>query len=208
MEATLKIRAGYDIAFNCFQEVPMLLMLSVHPSRQQAKALHSLNRSALMRMTGSDEAGIAIEKRRACLLHGFVTSRCGSCGLLRHDHEEMVIINRWRTFYGSSAVLKSPRDCTMLESSMRRVGLIDITGRQRDAPRRIATFHHATLRVAPHRYATLEPLGKPGGSRAFSADGLILGVVRFEVESPPLPEGKSVDEQRRRISTQRGRSAP
>jgi transglutaminase-like putative cysteine protease len=31
----LKIRAGYDIAFNCFQEVPMLLMLSVHPSRQQ-----------------------------------------------------------------------------------------------------------------------------------------------------------------------------
>jgi hypothetical protein len=27
------------------------------------------------------------------------------------------------------------------------------------------------LRVAPHRYATLEPLGKPGGSRAFSADG-------------------------------------
>jgi transglutaminase-like putative cysteine protease len=31
----LKIRAGYDIAFNCIQEVPMLLMLSVHPSRQQ-----------------------------------------------------------------------------------------------------------------------------------------------------------------------------
>jgi hypothetical protein len=89
MEATLKIRAGYDIAFNCFQEVPMLLMLSVHPSRQQAKALHSLNRSALMRMTGPDAAGIAIERRRACLLHGFVTSRCGSCGLLRHDHEEM-----------------------------------------------------------------------------------------------------------------------
>jgi hypothetical protein len=53
---------------------------------------------------------------------------------------------------------------------MRRVGLIDITGRQRDAPRRIATFLHATLRVAPHRYATLEPLGKPGGSRAFIAD--------------------------------------
>lgn len=31
----MKIRAGYDIAFHCFQEVPMLLMLSVHPSRQQ-----------------------------------------------------------------------------------------------------------------------------------------------------------------------------
>jgi hypothetical protein len=44
-------------------------------------------------------------------------------------------------------------------------------GRQRGAPRRVATFHHATLRVATHRYATLEPLGKPGGSRAFSADG-------------------------------------
>jgi hypothetical protein len=38
-------------------------------------------------------------------------------------------------------------------------------GRQRDAPRRIVTFHHATLRVA-----TLEPLGKPGGSRAFGMD--------------------------------------
>lgn len=34
-EALLKIRAGYNIAFNCFQEVPMLLMLSIHPSRQQ-----------------------------------------------------------------------------------------------------------------------------------------------------------------------------
>jgi len=55
---------------------------------------------------------------------------------------------------------------------MRRVGLIDINGRQRDAPRRIVTFLHATLRVAPHRYATLEPPGKPGGSRAFSVDGL------------------------------------
>jgi transglutaminase-like putative cysteine protease len=32
---TLKIRAGYDIAFNCLQEVPMLLILSIHPSRQQ-----------------------------------------------------------------------------------------------------------------------------------------------------------------------------
>jgi hypothetical protein len=30
----LKIRAGYDIAFNCIQQVPMLLMLSVHPSRR------------------------------------------------------------------------------------------------------------------------------------------------------------------------------
>jgi len=36
---------------------------------------------------------------------------------------------------------------------------------------RIATFHHATLRVAPHRYATREPLGTPSDSRAFSTDG-------------------------------------
>ena len=30
---TVRIEAGYDIAFNCAQEVPMVLMLSVHPSR-------------------------------------------------------------------------------------------------------------------------------------------------------------------------------
>jgi hypothetical protein len=29
------IRAGYEIAFECYQEVPMLLLLSVHPSRQK-----------------------------------------------------------------------------------------------------------------------------------------------------------------------------
>jgi len=29
----VRIEAGYDIAFNCAQEVPMVLMLSVHPSR-------------------------------------------------------------------------------------------------------------------------------------------------------------------------------
>ena len=59
----------------------------------------------------------------------------------------------------------------MLGSSMRRVGLIDITvgnvtrlgASQRSATRRCASQHH--------RYATPEPLGKPGGSRAFSADG-------------------------------------
>ena len=31
----MKIEAGYDIAFRCARDVPMLLMLSVHPSRQQ-----------------------------------------------------------------------------------------------------------------------------------------------------------------------------
>jgi hypothetical protein len=59
----------------------------------------------------------------------------------------------------------------MSASSMRRVGLIDITVGNAGVPWRIATFRHATLRVAPDRYATREPLGHPGGSRAFSADG-------------------------------------
>src|SRR5712671_5908152 len=66
------------------------------------------------------------------------------------------IINKWRTFYGSSAVLKSPRDCTMLGSSMRRVGLIDITvgnatrlgASQRSATRRCASHHIATQRLS------------------------------------------------------------
>jgi transglutaminase-like putative cysteine protease len=31
----LKIRAGYEIAFECYQDVPMVLLLSVHPSRQK-----------------------------------------------------------------------------------------------------------------------------------------------------------------------------
>jgi hypothetical protein len=65
--------------------------------------------------------------------------------------------------------LKSPRDCTMLGSSMRRVGLIDIT--VGDAPRRIATFRHATLRVAPYRYATLEPLGSPAARAHLARTG-------------------------------------
>jgi len=30
----VKIEAGYCIAFSCAQEVPLILMLSVHPSRQ------------------------------------------------------------------------------------------------------------------------------------------------------------------------------
>ena len=30
----MKIRAGYDIAFQCPQAIPMVLMLTVHPSRQ------------------------------------------------------------------------------------------------------------------------------------------------------------------------------
>jgi hypothetical protein len=79
---------------------------------------------------------------------------------------------RWpRRRYGSSAVLKSPLDHAMFKIADETRRTYRHHGRQRDAPRRIATFHHATLRVAPHRYATREPLGTPGGSRAFSADG-------------------------------------
>jgi hypothetical protein len=62
----------------------------------------------------------------------------------------------WRTPYGSNAVLKSPRDCTMFGSSMRRVGLIDITvgnatrlgASQRSATRRCASHHIATQRLS------------------------------------------------------------
>ncbi|MEH2571699.1 hypothetical protein [Bradyrhizobium sp. AZCC 1708] len=50
---------------------------------------------------------------------------------------------------------------------MRRVGLIDITVGNAT---RLGASQRSTLRVATHRYATLEPLGKPGGSRAFSSD--------------------------------------
>ena len=61
-----------------------------------------------------------------------------------------------RTFYGSSAVLKSTRDCTMLGSSIGRVGLIDITvgnaarlgASQRSATRRSASHHIATQRLS------------------------------------------------------------
>jgi transglutaminase-like putative cysteine protease len=38
----VQIRAGYDIAFQCTQETPMILMLSIHPSR--AKDLQSAHR--------------------------------------------------------------------------------------------------------------------------------------------------------------------
>src|SRR5258708_32782564 len=99
-------------------------------------------------------------------------------------------IKRWRTFYGSSAVLKSPRDCTMLGSSTRRVGLIDITAG--NATRLGALQRSATLRVATHRYATLEPLGKPGGSCAFSADGPPQS--RVTPRRLPQPAGAEAEE--------------
>jgi hypothetical protein len=52
------------------------------------------------------------------------------------------------------AVLKSPRHCTVLAVVDERRRIDRHHGMQRDAPRRI---RHATLHVAPHRYATLEP---------------------------------------------------
>jgi hypothetical protein len=91
---------------------------------------------------------------------------------LDHLHRAPDIINSWRRFYGSSAVLKSIRDCTMLGSSIGRVGLIDTTAGNAARLGASQRSRHATQRVAPHRYATLEPPGKPGGSRAFAADGL------------------------------------
>lgn len=35
VEIPVQIRTGYDIAFQCYQETPMVLMLSVHPDRQR-----------------------------------------------------------------------------------------------------------------------------------------------------------------------------
>jgi len=86
------------------------------------------------------------------------------------------IMKRWQ--HKQMAHVLWQQRCLEVASRLHHVGVVDETrrtyrhhGRQRDAPRRIATFHHATLRVAPHRYATREPLGTPGGSRVFSADG-------------------------------------
>jgi hypothetical protein len=86
------------------------------------------------------------------------------------------IIKRWH--HKQMAHVLWQQRCLEVASRLHHVGVVDETrrtyrhhGRQHDAPRRIARFRHATLRVAPHRYATLEPLGKPGGLRAFSADG-------------------------------------
>src|SRR5258707_2621638 len=77
----------------------------------------------------------------------------------------------WRTPYGSNAVLKSLRDGSMLGSSMRRVGLIDIT--VGNATRLGASQRSATRRSASHHIATqrLSRWGSPA-ARAFSADGL------------------------------------
>jgi hypothetical protein len=54
-------------------------------------------------------------------------------------------------------------------------------------------FLHATLRVATHRYATREPLGKPGGSRAFSVDAHLNRLwLRDAYRSQPRAETEEI----------------
>ena len=100
----------------------------------------------------------------------------------------------WRVRYGSNAVLKSPRDCTTLGSSMRRVGLIDITvgnatrlgASQRSATRRSASHHIATQRLsrwgspaARARLARTVPL-----KRLWLRDGHVKRTICERMNSP------------------------
>jgi hypothetical protein len=108
--------------------------------------------------------------------------------LLAGDSETNRTRAIWRTPYGSNAVLKPTRDCTMLGSSMRRVGLIDITvgnatrlgASQRSATRRCASHHIATQRLsrwgspaARSRLARTVPL-----KRLWLRDGHVIVVRR------------------------------
>jgi transglutaminase-like putative cysteine protease len=68
----LKIWAGYDIAFQCLQEMPMLLMLIVHPSRQgdlQTKHVIRFSRGVTSRdyRTPSVISARGWSRRPACL---------------------------------------------------------------------------------------------------------------------------------------------
>src|SRR5438132_4873283 len=76
------------------------------------------------------------------------------------------IIKRWH--HKQMAHVLWQQRCLEVASRLHHVGVVDEMrrtyrhhGGQRDAPRRIGTFRHATLGVATHRYATLEPLGSP-----------------------------------------------
>jgi hypothetical protein len=79
---------------------------------------------------------------------------------------------------------------------MRSVGLIDITvgnATRLDASQRSATRRCASQHIATHRYATLEPLGKPGGSRAFSADAPLNRLwLRDAYRSKPEAETEEI----------------
>jgi hypothetical protein len=81
------------------------------------------------------------------------------------------MIKRWH--HNRMAHVLWQQRCLEVASRLHHLKVVDETRRtyrHHGRPRRIRTFRHATLRVATHRYATLEPLGKPGGSCAFSAD--------------------------------------
>ena len=110
--------------------------------------------------------------RPLCALYAFTKLKAGD-GPVLEEQDLGVCLGGWSPagMHVLAHALWQQR-CLEVASRLHHVGVVDKTrrtyphyGRQRDAPRRIATFRHATLRVAPHRYATLEPLGKPGGSR-------------------------------------------
>ena len=115
--------------------------------------------------------------------------------------------NRWRTFYASSAVLKSTRDCTMLGPSMRRVGLIDITVGNATRlgatlrPRRCASHHIATQRLSrwgspaararlartvPPNDASVESWQGESGDRATAQAQQSLPVIACALLTPSL----------------------
>jgi hypothetical protein len=67
------------------------------PSLEDSGVLNARETSSLLEQVGADEddrLGRGRHRNRkptrvSILFHGFVTSRYGSCGLLRHDHKEM-----------------------------------------------------------------------------------------------------------------------
>jgi len=103
-----------------------------------------------MRMTGSDEAGVAIENPTHVSITCFVASRYGSCGLLRPDHKQ-ISARLWQQ--GCLEVASRLHHVGVVDES---VGLIDITvgnatrlgASQRSATRRSASQHIATQRLS------------------------------------------------------------
>jgi hypothetical protein len=157
----------------------LLRQTGCSPSFEDSGVLNARESSSLLAQVGADE-----DDR---LRRGRHRNRKTTPASITHSMDLLHLVTAVVAFLGTiikrwhhkqmAHVLWQPR-CLEVASRRHHVAGVDETrrtyrhdGRQRDAPRRIATFHHATLRVATHRYATLEPLGKPGGSRAFSPDG-------------------------------------
>jgi hypothetical protein len=100
-----------------------------------------------MRMTGSARTRQASQSKpdaRVCYMVVLVTAVAAFLGTIikRWDHKQMAHF-LWQ------------QRCLEVASRLHHVGVVDETrrtyrhhGRQRDAPRRIATFRHATLCVA------------------------------------------------------------